>query len=274
MATYQLPPINAPEFSAKRPPQPGSGSDKFIAAMLDLSPTAKAKKNPWRVAMSIVVHAVLLGAAIIAPIYLADDGLNLTAMTKTFLVAPPPPAPPPPPAQIQKVAAPVHAITAAPLVAPKVVPKNIEVAKDEPPAEAPDASAGIAGGVPGGQLGGVLSGVGSSTPAPPPKPPSVLPVGGDVKAPKLLSKVEPEYPLVAKTSRVQGTVRIDAVIDQQGNVVRAHAVGGPGLLIPAALAAVDKWKYAPTYLNGQPISVAMQVTVDFRLGEGGASAGL
>ena len=51
---------------------------------------------------------------------------------------------------------------------------------------------------------------------------------------------------------------IDAVIDPHGNVVRAHAVSGPGLLIPAALAAVDRWKYAPTYLNGEPVSIAMQ----------------
>jgi protein TonB len=92
-------------------------------------------------------------------------------------------------------------------------------------------------------------------------------VGGDVKAPHLVSKVDPVYPPIAKASRVQGEVRIDAVIDQQGKVVRAHAIDGPGLLLPAALDAVQKWKYEPTYLNGQPISIAMQLTVKFKLSD-------
>ncbi len=58
---------------------------------------------------------------------------------------------------------------------------------------------------------------------------------------------------------------VDAVIDSEGNVVKAHAVSGPGLLIPAALSAVEQWKYAPTYLNGVAVSIAMNVTVDFNL---------
>jgi periplasmic protein TonB len=276
MATYHWVPeperINAPTLATTRRLENGKGDERFISAMLDLSPTSKGKKNPWRVALSIAAHVVLLGAAIIAPIYFANDALNLTQMTRTFLVAPPPPAPPPPPVQTIAKVAPVRAIIPAALVAPKVVPRNIEVAKDEPPAEAaPDVSAGVPGGVPGGELGGVLNGVGTAAPAPPPKPPAVVRVGGNVKAPRLVSKVDPVYPPIAKSSHTQGTVRIEAVIDTQGNVVRAHALDGPGLLIPAALNAVDKWKYEPTYLNGQAVSVAMQVTVDFQLGA--ASAG-
>jgi protein TonB len=61
-------------------------------------------------------------------------------------------------------------------------------------------------------------------------------------------------------------VIIDAVIDKTGNVVSEHAVSGPGLLVPAALSAVEQWKYKPTYLNGQAVDLAMQVTVNFQLG--------
>jgi TonB family protein len=68
---------------------------------------------------------------------------------------------------------------------------------------------------------------------------------------------------VAKIARVTGTVVIEAVIDTQGNVVRAQVLSGNPLLVGAALEAVAKWKYEPTLLNGEPIAVEMKVLVDF-----------
>jgi protein TonB len=53
------------------------------------------------------------------------------------------------------------------------------------------------------------------------------------------------------------------VIDEHGNVVQARAVSGHPLLIAAALKAVQQWKYEPTSLNGQPISVELEVQVNF-----------
>ncbi len=66
---------------------------------------------------------------------------------------------------------------------------------------------------------------------------------------------------------MQGTVVIDAIVDEQGNVVEAKIVSGPPLLIGSALEAVRKWKYEPTYLNDQPVPVQLNVTVTFRLNE-------
>jgi protein TonB len=77
--------------------------------------------------------------------------------------------------------------------------------------------------------------------------------------------VQPPYSPVARAARIEGDVVVDAVIDEHGNVVRAHAISGPDVLIPAALAAVQQWKYAPTYLNGEAVSIGMNVTVQFRL---------
>jgi periplasmic protein TonB len=56
------------------------------------------------------------------------------------------------------------------------------------------------------------------------------------------------------------------VIDEQGNVVQAHALSGHPLLIPAALKAVLQWKYEPTLPNRTPVAVEMEVTVHFNLG--------
>ena len=267
MATHQMAPGMGLEAPARN-----ESTDRFVAAMLDMSPTANTRRSPLRLAASVVIHGAILAALIIAPIYLANDAMDLKTMTQTFLVAPPPPAPPPPPAvqQLAKVA-PQPTIKVNPFVAPKVIPKTVEIAKDEAPPVSADAgvAGGVEGGVSGGVLGGVLGGEGTGPAAPKVETPAVVRVGGNVKPPQLLSKVDPVYPPIAKAAKVSGAVQIDAVIDTDGNVVRAHAVGGSGLLIPAALAAVDQWKFAPTYLNGQPVSVAMQVTVQFRLGHTG-----
>jgi periplasmic protein TonB len=248
------------------------GPDRFIAAMLDLSPTEHKRRSPGRMAVSVLVHAVLIAVVIVAPIYFADNSLDLKAMTTTFLVAPRPPAPPPPPAAvIQKVAQVIpKTFQPTPLVAPKVIPKAVVVISDAPPPSLSSAG-GTIGGVAGGEIGGVLGGVLSASAAPPPPPPPAAPVqqlvrvGGDVKAPRLLSQIQPVYPPIARTARVEGDVIVDAVIDEHGNVVKAHALSGPPLLLASALSAVERWKYAPTYLNGVPVSIAMNVTVQFHL---------
>jgi protein TonB len=75
----------------------------------------------------------------------------------------------------------------------------------------------------------------------------------------------PVYPPLAKQTKVQGIVSIDAVIDTEGNVVEMRVVSGHPLLISAALDAVKNWKYEPTYLNDQAIAVQLIVTVTFQL---------
>jgi protein TonB len=126
-------------------------------------------------------------------------------------------------------------------------------------------NAGVVGGVPGGVAGGILGGTGTVPGPPPAAKQAVVRVGGNVKAPQIVQKTDPPYPSVARMAHVEGTVVIDAVIDKTGNVVREHAVSGPSLLIPAALNAVRGWKYQPTYLNGEAVDLAMEVTVDFKL---------
>jgi outer membrane biosynthesis protein TonB len=58
-------------------------------------------------------------------------------------------------------------------------------------------------------------------------------------------------------------VLIDAVIDEQGNIVNAKVVEGPALLVPEAMRTVMLWKYEPTYLNGVPYPIRMTITVNF-----------
>ena len=114
---------------------------------------------------------------------------------------------------------------------------------------------------------GALSGIVSSNVAAPAAPeiPTEGPVkvGGNVKEPRLVSRVMPEYPLVAKQAGIQGDVVVKTTIDQKGSVVNMQIVSGPAMLRGPALAALRRWKYEPSTLNNQPISVQMLVTIRF-----------
>jgi protein TonB len=84
-----------------------------------------------------------------------------------------------------------------------------------------------------------------------------------VKPPRLLFGPEPDYPLLAKQSRLSGVVVIDAIIDENGNVKGMRVISGHPLLIPAALSAVSKRRYQPTVLDGEPTPIDLRVEVSF-----------
>jgi protein TonB len=96
-------------------------------------------------------------------------------------------------------------------------------------------------------------------------PAAPLPVGGDVQPAKLIKSVPPIYPPTARTQRVAGDVKIDALIDGSGNVSSMKILSGPTLLHQAAMTAVKQWKYEPAKLDGNPTQMHLTVTVQFRL---------
>ncbi len=94
----------------------------------------------------------------------------------------------------------------------------------------------------------------------------VLKVGGDVKEPVVLHQVQPAYPEEARKNRVQGVVKLAAVIDEKGIVVKVEPIESPDpSLSEAAAAAVKQWTYKPATKNGKPVKVGMTITVNFRL---------
>ena len=61
------------------------------------------------------------------------------------------------------------------------------------------------------------------------------------------------------------TVVIKAIISRDGAIEREELLSGSPLLANAALDAVRRWKYRPYYLNGEPVEVETQITVNFVL---------
>jgi protein TonB len=97
------------------------------------------------------------------------------------------------------------------------------------------------------------------------QPVAPIPVGGDVKAARLLSSVSPAYPQLARTQRLSGDIKIDALIGVHGRVSAMKVISGPALLHQAAMDALRQWKYQPATLNGQPMAMHLTVTVQFKL---------
>ena len=90
-------------------------------------------------------------------------------------------------------------------------------------------------------------------------------MGGNVEAAKLIREVQPEYPVLARDARIQGVVRLQAVIAKDGTVQDLSLLSGQPLLVPSAMSAVKQWHYKPTYLNGVPVEVLTEVDVKFSL---------
>lgn len=113
----------------------------------------------------------------------------------------------------------------------------------------------------------MLGGIPNAGPPPPPPKQKKDPirVGGNVQASKLIHRVEPEYPELAKRARVQGIVLLTVTVDETGNVSKVDVIRGHPLLVQSATDAVTQWKYSPTLLNTEPVPVIATVTVNFVL---------
>jgi protein TonB len=248
--------------------------DVFLNALLEMPTTKSPRRSPLEWASAAVLHIGLISALIIVPLYTTGT-IRLSKFSEVPLVAPPPPP-----------ALPAAGTVASPRIAhprahftytvqkriPNSIPKKV-MQESEGTAAPPDLG-GLAGGVPGGVVGGEIGGLaggafGSTGKAAPPPPSQPQPAKRVVRASSLLKpprqtySVAPEYPPLARQTRILGTVVIEAVIDERGNVIEVRAVSGHPLLIAAALKAVGQWRYEPTSLNGQPVSVELQVQVRF-----------
>ena len=78
------------------------------------------------------------------------------------------------------------------------------------------------------------------------------------------SKVQPQYPAVARQMKIAGHVEIEAVIDTTGSVASVKAISGNPMLTQPAVAAVEKWKFTPFTNNGETTKAIVTLGFDFR----------
>lgn len=235
-------------------------------------PNSRARGLFGGLGTSLTLHALLIVTVVIVPTLLyeaiPEPGAAIKAFFSTPLeIAPPPPPPPPPAPAVARVARPAQVeprpIDPAAFVAPIEVPDQVR------PDEGPDLGVeggvpgGVEGGVPGGVVGGVVGGL-LGVPAPPP-PVKVVRIGGHLVAPKLVRRVQPQYPAIAAQGRISGLVILEAQVDVNGHVKTARVLRGHPLFDDPAVAAVMQWRYKPLLLNGEPTEFILTVTVWFNL---------
>lgn len=232
------------------------------------------KRSPWATVFSFVVQIGLLFILILIPLIYTEALPKQQLMT--FLVAPPPPPPPPPPPAAAPIVKQVKIQTEldnGQLRTPTAIPKKIAMIREDeapPPSAGAGVVGGVPGGVPGGQMGGVIGGIISGTPVAVPKvaTPQRVRVSQGVTEGLLLRKVQPNYPPLARSARIQGQVVLQAVIGKDGTIQNLRAISGHPMLTPAAIDAVKQWRYKPYFLNGEPVEVDTQITVNFTLAGG------
>jgi protein TonB len=238
--------------------------------MFDLI-TGKATHIPHRTAVpllaSLAGQLAIVGALILVPLLYVTDQLPIPSTMMAFVAAPPapPPPPPPPPPPVARPAAPERPVPTTgaqiPIEAPTGIQPEPAVASGEE-----GEPGGVVGGVPGGVIAGIVGGLDAAPPPPPPPPPPrITRVGGDIKAPALVRRVEPVYPPLAVAANIEATVILDAVVDEEGQVTDVKVLRSGGVLDKAAIDAVRQWRYAPLLLNGRAAPFQLTVVLSFRL---------
>lgn len=216
--------------------------------------------------LSALVHAAILSTIIVAqllsigPLPTPRTVLAFGEVTPVRLDD----IPLPPPPRGSAGPAPVTSADAAPIEAPP----DIAPERDMPVAPSGHDATGVRG-VETGVVGGIdLPGTGLAVEPPPPPTASREPIRlhAGMQAPRKTVNVPPRYPPHAQAAHVEGTVVLDAVIDPTGRVTDVRVTRSVNLLDQAAIDAVRQWRFTPTLLNGEPVSILLTVTVRFTLG--------
>jgi len=234
---------------------------------------ANASRRAWTTGLGFLGEAALVASIALVPV-IWPEVLPKPQALLTLLT---PPAPVPPPTGVAVKPRATHTIFERPLLTiptsmPPIIPSTIADLVDDAPAVAGSVPGiGRAAGDPNGWLTGILgASIAAAPPAPQPKPntDSAVPKrirSSSLELARLVHRVEPVYPPLAKLAHVSGTVELTAVIGIDGHVRELKALSGNPLLIRAALDAVSRWIYAPPILNGERVEAIAPVTVNFRL---------
>jgi protein TonB len=247
-----------------------------------VNPSSGVPRQRWTTtALSAVGHAAVMIVLVLSTLY-ATDALPEPRETMAFFVAAPVPPPPPPAPPVAEPAPPrakpaVTRAATAPRPAPVVAKAPVAAPVEAPASITPETGLeggefapaaiepGFENGVPGGVAGGILGGFVTAPPPPPPARVAPVRIGGEISTPKLIRRVDPEYPPIAVSAQIEGMVILEATVDTGGAVKDARVLRSHGVLDAAAIEAVQQWRYEPLLLNGKPTPFVLTVTVSFSL---------
>jgi periplasmic protein TonB len=224
----------------------------------------KSQRNPWAAVGSVTLLSLFLLALVVIPLFHTETLPKRETLTMLFV--------PPPAAASAVTTVPTPTDTSKSIS----IPAAMHMTQKTPPPPA-GTTGGVVGGVPdglvGGFPGGVLTEVLNGTHSVPvlaktSPTPKRMRIASRVAEANLIHDVAPTYPPEAGRARIEGTVVLLAVIAKDGTVRDVRVERGLPVLAQAAIDAVKQWRYKPYLLNGEPIEVDSQITINFTLSRG------
>jgi len=246
--------------------------------------SGSVSKRFWTTGAGVAGQAALVGFMLLAPMVWPQ--VLPRAMFITMITTPGPPPPPPPKgAAVVRPRAAVrntHPLMDA-FMEPSQIPAHVQrIVDPAPELSEPGVPGGVRDGAPGGVPGCIVSEILSSVRLPAEVPRTPEPVRAarapetvvqppqrirvsDLHTARLVHRVEPVYPALARQNRVQGVVQLEGIIGTDGHLREVRVLSGHPFLAKAALEAVSQWVYEPTHLGGKPVEVIAPITVTFKL---------
>jgi protein TonB len=219
-------------------------------------------------ATSLALQSLLLAMLVLLPLFYTEGLPARLWLANRVFVPPPPPSGGPATLRVARAAA--SDIWEGHLRMPTHIPSVVaNIVEEHAPPTGP--AIGVPYGTseesPDGVLHTILTPEAASPPVPPHPPMRRLRVSQGVVEGLLVHQVKPAYPDLAIQTHTQGDVVLHAIIGRDGTIAGLQVVSGHPLLAPAAVAAVQEWRYRPYTLNGEPVEVETLITVRFVLGD-------
>jgi len=217
---------------------------------------------------SFTLQALGLSVLLAVPLLTVQMPPRLEWIRSSFFS--PPPAPAPPAASNAQRAARASDVSGVHLLQPRTIPLGIARVNDDISVPAAPSLSEI--GVPSGTgtldrgVPGSIWNPAVSAPAPPPLRAQPLRISRMAEG-DLVYRVQPSYPALARQARIQGSVRLRAIISRSGTIENLSVLSGHAMLVAVAVEAVKQWRYRPYMLNGEAIEVETEITVNFLLAE-------
>jgi periplasmic protein TonB len=238
----------------------------FGDSMLETS-WAQRSRRSWMTLASFGFQALAMALLIILSVA-RPVGLPLLRQLSVPVTLGPPPGPPPiaphPRATVTQ-----SNLADNLLIAPPEIPRHIAMIDETvPPPPLSFRDYGVHSGTENGSRNGVFGLAPDSLTRvlpPPPAPVAHPPRISHMMEGNLLYRAQPEYPALARSARIQGTVLLSAIISKEGTIENLRVLTGHPMLVRAAIDAVSRWRYRPYVLNNEPVEVETQITVNFSL---------
>jgi len=236
----------------------------FAESLLE-SGNVHPKGRGWATTLSVAIQSLLLAALVALPLF-RPDGLPVQLKSVVAPIAYGAPELPPSP----QPAGTRPSTNSSPLEEPRFIPANFPKGQTSRPGPetAPAPCFGpclpLGPGAPNGVIGNVPLFIGAAPIVKPAAP--IAPVRrSQIELGAVLQQARPVYPPIAQQIRLEGTVVLRALIGRDGRVTSVQVLSGHALFHESAKAAVAQWRYRPYILNGEPVEVETQITVNYRL---------